>query len=83
VAGGDFEKGIGSRLDVRLPYAPKVAARAAERATSLANAGGNAAFAAGLRGIAGLLTAGPIDRPPARVGWLSALRGLWPGRGRP
>lgn len=75
VAFADFERGIGTGLDVRLPHAPRVAARAAQQATALVQASGRSPLTTGLRTIAASLVGGAGEAPERQPGWLRRARG--------
>ncbi len=72
VALADFEKGIGGKVDIRLPYAPRVAARAAEKATALVQAGGTSALATQLRKVGAALL--PASAAVGQRDWNDRLR---------
>lgn len=80
VSMADFEHVVGARPAIALPYQPRLARRAAERATALSVAAERTPFAGLLASLAAL-AAGPMASPPP-PGWKARLRALLPARGR-
>ena len=74
VARSDFEKGIGGRLDIMLPHAPRLAAKATEKATALVHVSGNAALAVGLRRVATELCSAGVAKHDGSIGLFHRLK---------
>jgi len=74
VGRADFEQGIGGRIDIMLPHAPRQAARATEQATALVKVSGRGALGVGLRSLAALLASGPPAARSEPAGWRARLK---------
>ena len=72
ISRADFERGIGAKIDVSVPFDVKAAVAAAERGKPLADVAHASATVAALRALAARLSGAP---PPAKVSFLDRVLG--------